>query len=320
LNQLPKVQAQKTAMGPVSEIISQQANRAYQAADELGGILKPEATDSFIDDIGKKVMPQTAAGKILAGDNTVTKVMSRLDELRGQPLTLTAAQEIDETLGDFVDSEFGIKGLSKQGKKILDIQNSFRDMIENADESMVSGDAGKKGFEALKEGRKLWSKKMRISDIERIISRAEMSEQPANAIKSGFKTLYNNPTRMRGYSDAEKKLIKQAANEGLALEALRGIASRLTGIISGATGGVPGYIAGKGAEMAARGIREKAMTGRANNIIDAISGIPKPASQPLLTNQGALAAMAGTNTAGQKMLAPPPLRITVRPQEANRVR
>lgn len=53
-------------------------------------------------------------------------------------------------------------------------------------------------------------------------------------------------------------------------------------------------------------------------IQDAVSKINKvkPPSSALLTNQGALAAIAGTNTAGQKMLAPPPLKITVRPNSA----
>lgn len=44
----------------------------------------------------------------------------------------------------------------------------------------------------------------------------------------------------------------------------------------------------------------------------AIRNLPKE-YQSLLTNKGALAAIAGTNTAVQKRLPPPPLRITVRP-------
>lgn len=312
LNQLPNVQGMSTPAKFTTTDQAKVAGDAYKKAQEYGGLLKQEATNTWLDDIYKKVMPQTSAGKIAAGkDTAVSSVMQRLEGLRDSPLSLDEVQEIDEILGDAIDGEFGIKGLTKQGKKILDIQNSFRDMVENADESMFAGT--KEGFDYLKRGRQEWSKLMKMKDIERIISRAEMSEQPANAIKSGFKTLYNNPSRMRGFTKEEQAFIKKAANEGVALELLRGVASRLFGIGSAVAGGPTGYAIGKGAEMGARSLRENAMMGRADNLINLISGQAARNDTPLLTNQGALAAIAGTQSGGQQMLPRPSLRITVQP-------
>ena len=305
LNQLPAIQKAQAIPRPTSDTVRKASSATYQKATELGGLLKPEATDSWLDNVGKQVMPQTSAGRIVAGaDTPVAKVMQRIEGLRGQPLSLDEFQEIDEILGEAIDGEFGIKGLSKQGKKILDIQNSFRDMLENADESMVAGT--KEGFEALKEARGLWAKNMKMRDIERIITRAEMSDQPANAMRAGFKTLYNNPNRIKGYSKAEKELIRQGAQDSIPMELLRGTASRLTGIVSGAVGGPKGFVVGKGLEMGARGIREKVAGQKAQGIVDLISGYSAPKTfDPLLTPKGGLTAIAGTNNAGQKLLAPP---------------
>lgn len=290
---------QKPKPKMTSDQLKKQASSSYQKAEGLGGILKPEVTNKFIDDVSREVLPQSQAGKILAGDSQVTKVVERLQSLRDQPLTLQASQEIDEILGDFVDSEYTVTGLSKQGKKILDIQDVFRNTIENVDENMVSGDAGRKGFESIKKGREQWAKAARLRDIERIVSRAEMSDQPANAIRSGFKTLYNNPSRMRGFNKQEKEMIRKMAQESLPMEALRGLASRLTGIISGSVHGPAGYAVGKTIEMGARGVRESSKMRRVDELTDYIVN-GKQVKTQVSPNKGK-AAISGTSNVMQKM-------------------
>lgn len=274
-----------------SDDIARQANAAYKRAEDLGGYIKGSTTDKFLDDVVQKIMPQTKAGKALAGDSPVSKVMKRLETLRGRPLSLQAAQEIDEYLGDAIDDFTEMGRLKKPGKRLLDIQNALRDVIDNATPDDVFGD--KQGFEALKEGRKLWSKSAKLRDVEKIITRAEMSEQPANALKSGFRTLYNNPNRMRGFTKAEKAAVKKAANAGVVSEILRGPASRLFGIGMAVKGGPVGYAAGKGVEMASRSLATKDQLSRAAALESLISGsdIIKP---DLLTDaqKAALAAFA----------------------------
>jgi len=190
--------------------IRKQSGMAYQKARDLGGSIKPEVVDSFVDDIEKSVLPQTRAGKIVAGkDSPVTALMGRINELKGSHLDLDEAQEIDELLGDAIDGMLEMGKPTKEGLKVIKIQDALRSAIEGADETKIVG--GKRGFDALKEGRALWAKAAKLRDVEKIITRGEMSEQPANAIKSGFKTLYNNPSRMRGFSTEERAAIKKAA-------------------------------------------------------------------------------------------------------------
>jgi GH24 family phage-related lysozyme (muramidase) len=303
------------------------ANQAYQKADELGGMLSPDATNTFLANASKNLKPQTAAGSIVLGDTAATKLADRMAALADKPLSLQAAQEIDSGLGDLVSQEYGLKGLSADGKKILDMQTAFRKTIEEATPDNGGIVGGKAGFEAWQQGKQLWSKQAQLRDIESIINRAQISEQPANAIRSGFKSLASNPTRMRGYDPDTRALIRQAAKTGIVGEGLRLLGSRLTSIgATGAglaTGGPVGAALFGGASyltgIAARKAGEALATGKANQVIQSIAGDLAPAAesavgtgaiQPAvnavqgLTN--AARGVEGNNTPAPSMPMPPP--------------
>lgn len=254
-----------------SEEIRNLSRQAYQSAAQKGGVLTPIVTDRFVADVNK-LNPQTAAGKMLSGESPFTKLTEKITQLKGQHLTLDAAQEIDEFLGDTVD-EFtdSLTGkVTKQGKKILDIQDAFRRNIESASAAEVQG--GKAGFESLKEARSLWSKSAKLRDIEKIITRADMMDNPATGIKTGFRTLYNSG-RINGYSDAEKKLIKKAAETGIISDTLRTFGSRLIPAITAASGGgLGGTVASQAASMASRNAASRLQVGRAAKVASKIAG------------------------------------------------
>lgn len=256
-------EASKVDSGDVRKLASQ----AYQLAEDKGGTLASSFTDNFVSEVDK-VMPQTKAGKMLSGKSALSSVVEDIKSLKGSNISLKEAQEIDEFLSDTIDNFMDAGRITKQGKKLLDIQTSFRRMIDAAPESQVVG--GKEGFEALKEGRRLWSASAKMRDIEKIISRAEMTDNPATAIKSGFRTLYNNEARMRGFTDKERELIKKAANTG-SIEALRGLGSRLIGIITATTQGVPQGLTAMAGSAAARKAASKIQTGKAEKVTEEIA-------------------------------------------------
>lgn len=233
----------------------------YKQATDKGGILLPKFTDDFVDKAGE-VLPQTEAGKIVAGEDAVTDLVGRLNKLKGRPLSLDEAQEIDEHLGGMIDQEYGIKGLSKQGKKIADIQSQFRNMIADAGPDDIVGGPEHNGFEALKQGRAAWAQAAKMRDIEKIRTRAELSEQPVTAIRSGIRTILSNPQKLRGYSKQEIAALKEAAKTGVLTEVLRVTGSRLTAIAGTAGGflghGIPGAMVGAGAAHAVSGAARKA--------------------------------------------------------------
>jgi hypothetical protein len=251
--------------------ISKLSQQQYALADQKGGVLKPDVTNRFINEVDSMAR-QTPQGKALAGNSEFTKTSDILKGFKDQPVSLRAAQEIDEELADridsFVDRQTGI--LDKQGKKLLDIQTKFRETIDSASPSDVIG--GKDGFEALKEGRRLWSASARLRDIERIINRAEMTDNPATAIKTGFRTLASNPARLRGFSKQEVTLIKNAAKTGIIGDSLRTMGSRLIPAITAASGGGLGATAAAQATtMASRNAATRMQVNRATKVANAVA-------------------------------------------------
>lgn len=258
--------------------VRQQASEAYKRADQVGGALKPQFTDKFIDNL-QFLRPQTAEGKIVGGENAATSVLNRFEGLRGKPITLQGANEIDKILGDeidnFVDPLTG--KVTEIGKKLLDVQSTLRNQIDSATQADIVGT--REGFEALKDGRKLWSKAARLNDIERILQKADSADNKATVIKNGFASLANNPKRLRGYNDTEKAAIKAAAKTGLATDILKVLGSRLgpigAGVVGTAGAGpIGGLAAGAltyGTSAAARRAAEAIQAGKAANVADLIA-------------------------------------------------
>lgn len=267
----PKVQKM------TADQVRQLASKAYQEADKKGGIVSGNFVGNLIDE-AHKFDKQTAIGKAIAGETPISKVKTILEPFRGQPLSLQSLQEIDEALADKIDSFVENGRITKEGLPLLKLQNSLRNSIENLHPSMVEG--GKEGFEALKKGRALWAKSAKLRDIERIITRAEMSDNPATAIKSGFRTLFNNENKLKYFNIYEKDLIKKAAKSGFVSDSLQTMGSRLVpigAIIAG--GGLPSTMAGMASSTASRSLASKAQLAKAEKIAEAIIAGKAPMPQ-----------------------------------------
>lgn len=248
----------------------------FKYADDKGGILKPEVTNKFIDDISKE-LPQTDAGLTLQGETPTSKMLMRAQNLRDKPLTLESAKEIDEILGELAYKNVNPFGeLDKEGRKFVNMQSSFRESIENASDDMVEG--GKEGYEALKDARKYWSTSLRLRDIEKIIQKGSMAEQPATSIKNGFKTLLGSK-KIKGFSPEEVQAIRLAADKGILTDLVGTFGSRLSpqilgvgvGVgtgnpLLGAAAGIANYATAAGA----RGFATKRQLNRAKFVEDLI--------------------------------------------------
>lgn len=239
----------KVAAGPVSNVadMKQLAAGLYAKADAKGANFTPQLTDKFVSHAAG-TLPQTAAGKAVAGPNEVSALVDRLQAIKGKPLSLNEVQEIDEHMGDLIDKQYGVKGLSKEGKHIQDLQTEFRNMVHNAGPGEIQ--PGANGMDDLKAGRKAWSQAMKMSDIDRLQTRAELSDVPSTVFRNGIKTILANPTKLRGYTPDEQAALRSAVKTGAVDTLLRHFGSRLTPMMAegaGASiGGLPGFIAGAG--------------------------------------------------------------------------
>jgi hypothetical protein len=225
-----------TDLGPMpgtSAYAKQVASNYYKIADQSGGTLAPQFTNKFVDAVAS-ADKQTEAGRATVGQTEVNKLADRLQAIKDQPMTLQAAQEVDEGIGSLITKEFGVKGLSADGTKLLQIQHEFRDMIENAGPGDVTG--GDAGFDALAPARKAWAQSRKLDDLERIQQRAELTDNPATSIRTQIRTLITNRTKARGYSPEEIAALKDAAERGMVGGALHVFGSRLLPLVAGGIG------------------------------------------------------------------------------------
>jgi len=245
---------------PTSEAVKDIAKASYAEADNLGGMMLPRNSAKFINNL-ETLKKQTKWGEATTGEDAITKLVDRYKPLANEPITLQAAQEIDEGLGQLIDGFYDAKGkINKEGLKVQKAQQAFRDMIEATPESEIVG--GKEGFDAWKRGQKEWSTAVRLAEMERIIARAETMDNPATSLKAGFRMLER--TGMRGYSAEEKKAIRHAARSGIVGGTLRTVlGSRLIGTGLGLAVGGAGMnpltaAAGAAAGAAQSGLSRKA--------------------------------------------------------------
>lgn len=285
IKDIPKA-IEKTPL-PSSEVAKNISRTSYAEADAKGGILTPEFGNKFYDTINQ-MRPQTEHGAATVGDTSLTKLLEDWKVLRDKPISLQAAQEMDEGLATRIDSHVDktTGKLDKQGQELYDVQTKLREHIDNATANDIIGDpSSKDSFDALKRARNEWSTALRLADMERIIKRASMTDNPATSIKTGFRTLASNPTRMRGYTAAEKAAIEKAAESGIIGNALRTVlGSRLIGALAGAAAGSGagalgagiGLLAGAAQSGASRAAATALQTGRANKAIKTVGQrIPK---------------------------------------------
>lgn len=318
-----------TPKAPIStaDDVAALANQAYQKADQVGGTLSSQLTDDFLNRVGG-LKPKSVAGQTVPIDGKFREVVDFVDNLRGKDLSLQDAQTLDEYLGDAIDSFTEMGRVNKTGQKLLTMQRELRNVIEGAQPGQISG--GTAGFEALKEGRQLWAAQMKLRDIEKIISRAENMQNPAQSIKTGFNTLLHNAKKTRGYTKEELKLIEKAANTGVFTDILQTVGSRLNPIITGAAGGGLGATAAAtAASTAARSAATKMQVNKALNVAREVSKRAAPKAAPQSTSR--LPAVLSTPNAGMASVpigqfagSPKeglggkepvqPLRLTIRPR------
>lgn len=267
---------------PKAQEMRDVSSKDYGVSSSQGGALKEHMTDSWVNE-ASKVLPQTTGGKTVLGETPTTQLVARMDGLKGKPLTLAEAQEIDSALGDMsmnhVDPKTG--KLLAEGEKLRQIQQSLRDHIEKAGPNDIAG--GKQGFDTWKDARDMWAASSRMGEVERIKNYAANTDNPVTTMRNGFRSMIKSNPTLRGYTADEKIAIQNAAKTGLITGALKTAGSKLISGVAGATGGAmgggfPGAMMGAAAGEAAgfpmRAAANKLQANRADKVSEAIANRP----------------------------------------------
>lgn len=256
------------------------ASGFYKAADNAGGVID---NPSPIFDQMRGKDPVTPTEIALAKTDPVRKFLNDFKDSANAPMTLSDAQGIDEELSNRIDQQFDkINGMSKDGYKLLDAQTKFRQGLAATPPQAVGG--GQAGYEAWQNGQQAWQQAMKLQDLERMQTRANMTANPPTSLQTQIKN-YLTSSRSRALSDAERQSLEVAQKRGFIGDALHVMGSRLVPyvgtMVGEGVGGLPGAIIGGGighggsalARMANTALQNGKLT-KAANIIG--KGIPTP--------------------------------------------
>jgi hypothetical protein len=255
-------QLEKAAI-PTQEQIQNVAGHTFKAAEEAGGALPPEATNSFIDTI-RKHADQSDEGQLFNGASPLNAVADRMEAWRDKPMSFEGATEIDKSLTDKIQGETRPNGsITQLGYKYQRIQDDLRDAMEKP----LEGD----GFDLQNQAKALWAQQARMKDIDDMVARAQTMSNPALSLQMGARTLLNNGRRMQGFDEGDTALISRiASNPNLAGEMVRAGGSRLLGLMGVSHGPITGLATQTG-NYAARKFAEQMRMRPVNQLRDRLA-------------------------------------------------
>ncbi len=186
------------------------ATAAYKTAEDAGVVVKPDAFNAFVADLGTS-MDKAGLDKGLHA--AATRSVARLGEEAesGEPLTL----EKLETLRRVAKS--GVQLAQKNGtddeiRLANNVVKKIDNFVENLDaDSLAAGDP-KVAVPALKDARALWRKNARMSDIQDIVQVAEDTGKP-QYIQQQFQKYLKAGQKDGGWNDDEWDLVKKIGQQ-----------------------------------------------------------------------------------------------------------
>jgi hypothetical protein len=239
------------------------SGKAYDAAHAAGGDIAPAIFNASLDKAAA-ALPKSAQAQAAFGRGATANYVDNLVEFRGKPLSFAAAEELDKGLGSQITQAYRV-GDNTEAARLITAQQGLREAIDTLPAASAE----------VKKAKGLWSASANQRRIETILERAQYMEQPATAIKTGFRQLAmevaKNP---RGWTPKEIIAIQKAAKTGLATDALRIAGSRLVPMFAGASGGPIGAAAGLAASAGSRSAAEIMQAARAGKVSKAIMSRP----------------------------------------------
>lgn len=249
------------------------AGTKLSSAKNSGAVFSKKFGDDFIDTANNTLKRKGKWTKAVARNEKFDDFLDRLGELKGLELDLEDMAELDSYLGDLAYDTTDIAGnLTSEGRKFAQLQRVLRQKVDDAASNRPDFVKGNKAaIEKLKQGRAEWSRAVRMQDIERIIRKAQRTQQPAGALRTGFKNLIESDPQLRGYTFLEKSAIVRAAETGTITDTLKTLGSRLVPIGAGASAGPAGFVAGEAVSNTARGLGTASQMARARAVQSLLS-------------------------------------------------
>lgn len=242
-------------VAPSLQQIEDEASALYQRADNAGVVVMGNATSRLAkvkNDIGNMIADPNVAPDAFRTlyPNTMASLQV-LDSVSRQGVTLRNVESYRRVLLDAVlNAE---KPADERMASI--ILGKYDDWVKNIHHSEFVGN-GVDARQIYTEARRLWKVKSKAQTIEAIAERAQNATVDsfgnaayAQALVTGFKRLLSNPALMRGFSDAERKMIRAAAGGKLSQRALKAVDMATPGASLGRAAQTAGWTAASAATL-----------------------------------------------------------------------
>jgi hypothetical protein len=219
--------AEKTApiIAKTGDELKALAQAAYDKAENAGVSFSPTAYKGFVDDIQKTLHDKGFDVDLHPNTSTAVKRL---------------VSDIEKPIKSFKDlatlrlvvNQAAAKPSSDAGelRLINTVKNKLDDFVSN-NKNVVSGNFDV-AIPAINEARKLWSQMSKSDVIEDLVKRASLTKAgplaknpSAEALQAEFRTLAKSKTRMRGFDDAERKMIEDVAKGKGGVDVLQFIGS-----------------------------------------------------------------------------------------------
>jgi len=195
---------------PSAADLRQTADNAYATARDAGVMFNPQSAAGLQQAINADL---TSLPNLQYHPRLHPRISVVLDDLNdivtsGQPVPfqrLEQLRRLTRTAGNSIDAD---------ERRLAGV---LRDQIDEYVQSAGAGDiqAGDLGAAqpAIRTARDAWSRMSKSNEIEDLVTRASRKKSsPAEALKSVFATLADNPRRMRMYTREEQRMIRRIAD------------------------------------------------------------------------------------------------------------
>lgn len=314
------------------EQLRAQANSAYQAAEDAGVQFTPASVAGLGADIEKSL---TSHPKVQYNAKLHPRIAVALDEIAktaktaddtGQPVSfsnLELLRRVARTAGRSTDADE-----RRLGSQIIRKIDDFVDAPPKG--SILAGDAPG-AAQSIKDARSAWRRMSQADMLETAVEKASNSARglDASSLRSQFRTIANNPNRLRTFDKDIQAQIKGLAkgSKGLSMvQGIGGLSPDMTnplGILKTIGTGAVGYAhPAIGASMAIGGLAGKTAANRmalsrVQNMISQARGTPAtkmPAGAAAMTSarqsiQNAMAPNVLLSNEAPSLEAPPGQRL-----------
>lgn len=222
------------------------AKSFYQQAEDAGVVIKPDSYRALSSDISKTA-EKAGLDPTLTPDSTAA--LKRIQELAKPEAGPISFKKLDQMRQIASDAGASPKPSDRRVAGIIvDKIDEYVSGLGGKD--VVSGDA-KSAASAIVQARDMWSKAAKLSAVERLVDRAQTSAGTfsgsgfENALRTEFRILAKNDSKMRTFTPEEQAAIKQVARGTVGTNVARNIGKLAArGIVSGTLSGGSGAAIG----------------------------------------------------------------------------